>query len=100
MSTMRVSSSSLAATYLYRDMVAAPSSAATRAIERAPIPSVRATLMPAATTRSRLRPLRVPRPGRSRRPQASSITGGNTGFPPTSPFPWLTSHHPCRKRPA
>jgi hypothetical protein len=75
-STMSVTSSSLAATYRYSDMVEAPRSPATRLMETAAMPSVAATFTAASTIRSRLSPRRGPLPGRFRSPQASSMLAG------------------------
>ena len=63
------------------DIVEAPSSVATRAIDTADRPSARATSTAAATISSRLSPGFGPRAGRPRRPQAEAMLGGSEGSP-------------------
>src|SRR6516162_4170355 len=86
-STMSLTSSSLALTYRYRDIVEAPRSAATRLIDTAPRPSRAAIVMAAWTMRSRLRPGFGPLPGLSRTPHAAATAAGSA-----APCSWSMAH--------
>ena len=76
-STISLSSSSFADTWRYRDIGAAPSSAATRPMDTASSPSVSATRTAAATIRGRLRAGFGPLCDRSRTPQAAATSAGS-----------------------